>query len=91
MVDEVTLEKVHILRGQDEIFKALLEQIPLENIPREYGGESSYKLGEAPEEGLLCSLIQHNNEIAEGKPCRYTKAGSGEPCRFCNFSYARHY
>jgi CRAL/TRIO domain len=89
MVDEVTLEKVHILRGQEEIFKALLEQIPIENIPREYGGESSYKLGEAPEEVLLCSLMRHNNEMAEGKACRYIKAG--EPCKFCNFSYARHY
>lgn len=89
MVDEVTLEKIHILRGQDEVFKALLEQIPLENIPQEYGGESCDKLGEAPEEVLLCSLMKHNNEMAEGKPCRYAKAG--ESCKFCSFTYARHY
>ncbi|CAB9516165.1 SEC14 cytosolic factor [Seminavis robusta] len=89
MIDEVTLEKIHILRGKEEIFKSLLEQIPVENIPQEYGGQSCYKLGESPEEDLLRGLMTHNNEMAEGKPCRYAK--SGESCKFCNFSYARHY
>lgn len=87
MVDEVTLEKIHILRGKDEIFEALLKQVAIENIPQEYGGQSIYKLGEAPEEVLLRDLMRHNNEMAEGKPCPC----AGETCRFCNFTYARHY
>ena len=89
MVDEVTLEKVHILRGKEEIFEALLEQIPLENIPQEYGGQSCYKLGESPEEGLLRDWMQHNNDMAQGQTCRYIQAGEG--CRFCNFTLARNY
>lgn len=89
MVDEVTLEKIHILRGKEEIFEALVKQIAVENIPQEYGGESTCKLGEAPEEVLLLDLMRHNNEMASGKSCPYTKAG--EPCRFCNFTYARNY
>lgn len=89
MIDEVTLEKIHILRGKEEIFESLLTQIAVENIPQEYGGQSCYKLGEAPEEILLRELMQHNNEMAEGKSCRYTKAG--EVCRFCNFTYTRNY
>jgi len=89
MVDEVTLEKIHILRGKEEIFEALLEQIPVENIPQEYGGQCIYKLGESPEENLLRDLMTHNNEMAKGKPCCFAK--HGEPCRFCNFTYCRNY
>ena len=90
MVDEVTLEKIHILRGKEEIFEALLEQIPVENIPREYGGQSSYKLGEAPEEVLLRDWMRHNNDMAQNnKVCRHIQAG--ECCRFCDFTLARNY
>ena len=89
MIDPVTLEKIHILRGKDEIFEALLKQIDIENIPQEYGGKSKYKLGEAPEEVLLRDLMRHNNDMADGKPCPCTKAG--EACRFCNFTYTRNY
>ena len=89
-VDEVTLKKIFILRGKEEILKSLLEKIPEQNIPQEYGGKSPYKLGESPEENLLRDLMKHNNEmIIEGKPC--CNANSSEPCRFCNFQYARHY
>lgn len=91
MVDEVTLEKIYILKGKEEIFNALLERIPIENIPQEYGGQSCYKLGESPEEDLLSELIQHNNDMAEGKPCCHGGKTANPPCRFCSFDYARHY
>ena len=90
MVDEVTLEKIHILKGKEEILEALLEQIPVENIPREYGGESCYKLGEAPEEVLLRDWMKHNSEMAQNnRTCRRLQAG--ECCRFCDFTLARKY
>lgn len=89
MIDEITLEKIHILRGKEEIFEALSKQVAVENIPQEYGGQSCYKLGESPEEDLLRGLMQHNNEMAEGRPCPYTKAG--EACKYCNFTYCRNY
>lgn len=86
MVDEVTLEKIYILRGKEETFNALSERIAIENIPQEYGGQSAFKLGESPEEELLRGLMKHNNEIAEGKPCCH-----GEACKYCHFTYARNY
>lgn len=90
MVDEVTLEKIHILRGKEEIFEALLEQIPVENIPQEYGGQSPYKLGASPEEVLLRDWMRHNNDMAQNKKvCRRIQAG--ECCRFCDFTLARNY
>jgi len=50
MVDDVTKKKIHILRvGKEAITKALVERIPIENIPPEYGG-NSVSLGLAPEE-----------------------------------------
>ena len=88
-VDEVTLKKIFILRGKDEIIQKLEEKIPMENIPPEYGGLSSYKLGESLEEQLLRDLMAHNNEMADGQPC--PNATDEEPCRFCNFRYARNY
>jgi hypothetical protein len=88
-VDETTLKKIFVVRGKDQIYSTLLEKIPEENIPTEYGGKSEYKLGESPEEELLRSLIKHNNEMAKGKPC--FNASTKEPCKFCNFQYARNY
>ena len=87
----MTLEKIYILKGKDEIFNALLERIPIENIPKEYGGESCYKLGESPQERLLADLAKHNNDLAEGKPCCHGGPNANPPCRFCSFEYARHY
>ncbi len=89
MVDEVTLKKINILRGKKEIFEALLEKIPIENIPPEYGGESVH-LGESPEEELLHDLMHHNNALAEGD---YGCGGraADPPCRFCSFVPARSY
>ncbi|KAG7402269.1 hypothetical protein PHYBOEH_003528 [Phytophthora boehmeriae] len=64
MVDDVTREKVIIVRGKKKIFEALSERIPVENIPVEYGGTSD---GKSPEEDLLFNLMAYvNNE--EGAP-----------------------
>lgn len=89
MVDEVTLKKISILRGKNEIFEALLEKIPIENIPPEYGGQS-VPLGESPEEHLLRDLMHHNNALASGD---YSCGGraTNPPCYFCSFVPARSY
>ena len=63
-VDEDTLQKVYILRGKEEIGKAMRERIPEENIPEEYGG-TSVPLGQAPEELALFDLMEHNNDYDE--------------------------
>lgn len=88
-VDEVTLQKIFILRGKDEIFNTLSEKIDVKNIPKTYGGESPYELGDSLEEQLLRNLMKHNNEMAEARSC--PNSGFDEPCRFCNFRYARNY
>lgn len=88
-VDEVTLKKINILRGKKEIFEALLEKIPIENIPPEYGGES-VPLGESPEEHLLRDLVHHNNAVAHGDHSCGGRAVD-PPCRFCSFAPARSY
>jgi len=87
MVDEATLEKISILRGREEVLKALKEKIPVENIPPEYGG-SSMPLGESPQEKLMRDLMRHNNAIAAGdRSC----GGRRAKCRFCSFVPARSY
>jgi len=58
MVDDVTREKVIIVRGKKKIFEALSERIPVKNIPVEYGGTSD---GKSPEEDLLFSLMAYVN------------------------------
>ncbi|ETL79931.1 hypothetical protein L917_19533 [Phytophthora nicotianae] len=58
MVDDVTREKVIIVRGKKKILEALSERIPVENIPVEYGGESD---GKSPEEDLLFNLMAYVN------------------------------
>jgi len=89
MVDESTLEKIYILRGKDEVRESLLERIPQENIPPEYGG-TSMPLGESPEELLLRDLIAHNNALARGEqPC--TGSDGSKACRFCSWQPARSY
>jgi hypothetical protein len=77
MVDEVTLKKIFILRGKTEIF-----------IPPEYGG-TSVPLGQAPEEQLLWSFVQHNNALDRGHACEGVHASP--PCQYCSFQYARSY
>lgn len=62
MVDEVTKEKISILKvGKDAITKALAEKIPMKNIPPEYGGES-VSLGCSPEEDMFRKHFAHLNE-----------------------------
>lgn len=64
MVDEVTREKVIIVRGKKKILEALAEKIPMESIPAEYGGESD---GKSPEEDLLFNLMGFLNQ-EDGAP-----------------------
>jgi len=86
IVDEDTLHKIYILRGKDEIRKAMMERIPLENIPPMYGG-TSVPLGESPEERTLAEWIGHNNALAaEKRTCC-----DDEECKFCNWTPARAY
>lgn len=80
LVDPVTLDKVRVVQnnqGHFAIRDALMERIPIQNIPREYGGESQYMLGGAPEEQLLQELMNHNNYHGN-------KPQNGHVCRFCN-------
>jgi len=89
MVDPVTLEKIYILRGQDEIREAMEERMPIESIPPEYGGKSM-PLGESPEEKLLHELMEHNNALARGE--KVCNGPNGDPpCRFCSWVPARSY
>lgn len=88
MVDEVTLKKIYILRGKREIFNALSERIPVENIPPEYGG-TSVPLGQAPEEQYLWSFVRHSNALDRGHACQGVHASP--PCPHCTFQYARSY
>ncbi|OQR85368.1 hypothetical protein ACHHYP_11908 [Achlya hypogyna] len=60
MIDEVTREKVTIVRGKSAIFEALVKRIPVENIPAEYGGQSE---GRSPEEEVLFKLMDFNNGV----------------------------
>jgi hypothetical protein len=92
MVDEVTLNKITILRGKKdgEVLQALLEKIPMEHIPPEYGGQSQFALGESPQEVLLRDLMRHNNHIAEGDTSCGGRAAT-PPCPFCSFAPARSY
>jgi len=96
IVSESTLEKIFILRGEDEIRQKLQEHIPLERIPREYGGTSPILLGESPEENLLAGLVKHNNRLAVQKQavcsgCTNDLNSTDWPCRFCRWTPARSY
>ncbi|KAF1324706.1 Phosphatidylinositol transfer protein, partial [Globisporangium splendens] len=62
MIDEVTREKVVMVRGKKNILEALLERIPLENIPEEYGGTSE---GSSSEEIMLHDLMAYLNKDAD--------------------------
>lgn len=91
MVDEVTLKKIRVLRGKDEILDALLDRIPIENIPPEYGGQSM-PLGKAPEERLLWDLMNHNNNaMTYGDVLQCNGLNGNPPCAFCSFLRARSY
>jgi hypothetical protein len=86
-VDEVTLKKIKILRGEKEIFEAMREVIPEENIPPEYGGPSM-PLGQSPQEVELHEFMAHFNALAEGSStCEGLEGG----CKFCNWKPVRAY
>eukprot|EP00934_Nitzschia_sp_Nitz4_P007769 Nitzschia sp. Nitz4//scaffold47_size129522//112524//113774//NITZ4_003568-RA/size129522-processed-gene-0.175-mRNA-1//-1//CDS//3329552851//7759//frame0 len=90
MVDEVTLKKITILgRDPKVILEALLEKIPLENIPPEYGGESM-PLGASPQEEDMRQLMAHHMAISQGD---YSCGGRAAtpPCPYCSFVPARSY
>jgi hypothetical protein len=86
-VDPVTLEKISILRGKEEIRKNMELRIPMDQLPPEYGGQSA-PLGQAQQEKTLRSLIMHNNAIASGN---YSCGGASEDCSFCSFVPPRSY
>lgn len=86
-VDPVTLEKISILRGKEEIKHHMELRIPLDQLPPEYGGQS-VPLGQSDEEKTLRALIVHNNAIHAGD---YSCGGANGNCRFCSFVPARAY
>ena len=95
IIDESTLKKIYILRGMNEIRQNLLQRIPIEHIPPEYGG-TSVPLGYAPQEQELARLMQHNQALAaqqraacEG--CRSNVNVNRWPCHFCRWTPARSY
>jgi len=60
MIDEVTRQKVNIIRGKKNIYEALAARIPDEHIPVEYGGTSE---GNSVEEEVLFQLMDFNNQV----------------------------
>lgn len=86
-VDPVTLEKISIVRGEKAIKAAMLERIPIENIPPEYGG-TSMPLGLSPEEQKLKAFMIHNLMVANGTSQCQGFAGN---CPFCTWVPARSY
>lgn len=96
VVAKSTLNKIFILRGEEEIKRKLRENVPLDQIPREYGGTSPIPLGESREEKLLAELVKHNNRLAAQKQavcsgCTNDLHSADWPCRFCRWTPARRY
>jgi len=61
LVDEVTLEKIRIFRGNRmQTAQLLQEKIPIEHLPPEYGG-LSVPLGQSPEERKFLAWLKHNH------------------------------
>jgi hypothetical protein len=86
-IDEVTLKKISIVRGNKEVFETMLKLIPIENIPKEYGGQSM-QLGQSPEEQTLRGFMMHNLAIADGNcDC----AGYHGGCPYCTWKPGRAY
>jgi hypothetical protein len=93
-VDPVTLEKIHILRGAEEIRQTMQQRIALEHLPPEYGG-TSMPLGQSPEEVELWARMEHNNRLAlctSGDDAEKLRVCGGRgQCRFCSMQLARSY
>jgi hypothetical protein len=67
LINPKTRERVHVLRGQKDIQKALLEFIDPENLPVEYGGTCRCEGGcatHSPEETDLREYIEFVNSYA---------------------------
>jgi len=86
LVDPVTLGKVRVVDSNTPdrphaIRDALMQTIPIENIPREYGGMSDIPLGASPEERWFRDLIDQNNLEGSGieTPPGIQQHGSGQP------------
>lgn len=79
-IDEGNLRKVKIVGGGANLLQVLLEYIPMENIPPEYGG-TSMPLGKSPEEAMLKAFMDHNNLATRGAKCPGVEGG----CRFCTW------
>ena len=87
-IDPVTLQKISIVRGEKAIKAAMLERIPIENIPPEYGGESM-PLGQSPEEQTLRAFMIHNLMVADG--CTSQCGGVEGNCQYCTWTPTRSY
>lgn len=71
-INPKTRERIHVVRGQKEIAKALLEFVDEEDLPVEYGGKCTCPGGcftNSPEERDLCDFVEnHLNAMEEGDP-----------------------
>ncbi|KAI9915482.1 hypothetical protein PsorP6_007147 [Peronosclerospora sorghi] len=71
LVNPKTRERIHVLRGQKDITKALLEFVAPENLPKEYGGECQCEGGcftHSPEETDLREWTEFVNTNYHGDP-----------------------
>ncbi|KAG1691003.1 hypothetical protein DVH05_027285 [Phytophthora capsici] len=69
LVNPKTRERIHVLRGQKDITKALLEFVAPENLPKEYGGECQCEGGcftHSPEENDLREWTEFVNANYHG-------------------------
>lgn len=67
LINPKTRERVHVLRGQKDIQKALLEFVDAENLPAEFGGTCHCEGGcatHSPEEADLREYIEFVNSYA---------------------------
>ena len=61
MIDPVTRAKTHIVRGKSQVTAALAEHIEMDQLPAEYGGTCTTKLGDAVEELMLKQQVSRSN------------------------------
>jgi CRAL/TRIO domain len=90
LIDESTLDKIYILRGAEEIRQNMLERIPIESIPADYGGQGP-PLGQSDEEKEFRMLVEHNNALARGEVPSTCSSHTNRPCRFCSWQQPRSY
>ncbi|GMF31769.1 unnamed protein product [Phytophthora fragariaefolia] len=69
LVNPKTRERIHVLRGQKDISKALLEFVAPENLPKEYGGQCQCEGGcftHSPEENDIREWTEFVNANYHG-------------------------